>query len=378
LAVAGDSFVDILDGRTHHFRTRLFAARPPSPQTVVNIPVAVGTIAFSPDSRVLAADAIGTGPRRGTRIVRWDVGTGRRLGLPRQVSWAPEPALVGFTARGAQLVTSSAADGATVIRDAVSLEPVRRLGGGGTPATLSPDGRFVAFGAADGSVHLLDLHTGIPRATAERHDGAVTDLRFSSDSRTLLTAGGDGRVIRWNVADARRIETFTGHASSVSQVTITPDGRTAYSAGGDGTVIAWDLAGNRRLDRPFSAPPRGAMDLPADERGKSPADLAPQGPSLPYAGLAVAATPDGASFAVPDDAGYVDVFDSRTLTRTRRLPVSPGTQVSAVALAPDGKTLAAATADGYLRFLDLHRSLGPLRPAYRNPPGTGAGPQGAA
>ena len=81
---------------------------------------------------------------------------------------------------------------------------------------------------------------------------------------------------------------------------------------------------------------------------------------------------------MPDDAGYVDVFDSRTLTRTRRLPVSPGTQVSAVAVAPDGRTLAATTADGYLRFADLRGSLGPLRPAYRNPPGTGPGAEGTA
>jgi WD40 repeat protein len=79
----------------------------------------------------------------------------------------------------------------------------------------------------------------------------------------------------------------------------------------------------------------------------------------------VATSADGASFAVPDDAGYVDVYDSRTLRRTRRIPVSPGTQVSSVALAPDGRTLAATTADGHVRFADLrsHASVGPLQRA---------------
>jgi WD40 repeat protein len=82
--------------------------------------------------------------------------------------------------------------------------------------------------------------------------------------------------------------------------------------------------------------------------------------------LAIATTPDGGSFAVPDDAGYIDVFDSRTLTRSRRISVSPGRQVSAVALARDGRTVAATTADGHLRFADLRdpRRLGPLHPAY--------------
>jgi WD40 repeat protein len=362
LAVEGDEFVDILDARTHQHRARLVAG-PPSGSSLVNIPLVLGTLAFSADSRVLAASAIANGTRRSANIVRWDARTGRRLGPPLHVGRAAEAVLVGFSSRGPRLVTSSSADRATIIRNAVSLRPVRSLRGGGTPATLSPDGRFVAFGGTDGSVRLLDLHTSILRVTAERHDGAVTDLRFSSDSRTLLTAGGDGRAIRWNVADARRIETFTGHAGSVAQVTIAPDGKTAYSAGEDGTVIAWDLAGSRRLDQPFRAAPRSPMAFPLLLRGDSPTQLAPRGIPVAVAGLTVATTPGGGHFAVSDDAGYIDVFDSRTLER-RRLPVRPGTQVSAVALAPDGRTAAAITANGHLRFANLDGSLGPLQPAY--------------
>jgi WD40 repeat protein len=370
LALAVGDFVDILDARTHQPRRRLMIAPPDSGHNLVTNPWVLGTIAFSPDSRVLAADVIHNRPRRSSaEIVRWDARTGKRLGPPRQVDPTPEPALVGFIARGAHVVTSSAAERATVIRDAATLRPVRGLRGGGTHSALSPDGRLVAFGAADGSVRLLDLHTGDLRVATEHHDAAVTDLRFTPDSRTLLTAGGDGRLIEWNVADARRIETFIGHAGTVSQVTIASDGQTAYSAGEDGTVIAWDLAHNRRLDRPFRAPPRSAMVFPPDERGNSPTDFAPSGITVLVAGLGVTATPDGGSFAVPDDAGYVDVFDSRTLTRTGRIPVSPGTQVSAVALAPDGRTMAATTADGRLRFADLRdrRRLGPLQPTHAAP-----------
>jgi WD40 repeat protein len=217
-------------------------------------------------------------------------------------------------------------------------------------------------------VRLLDLHTGALRVAAGRHVGAVTDLRFTPDSRTLLTAGADGRLDAWNVANARRIATFTGHARTVSRVAIAPNGRTAYSASQDGAVIAWDLAGNRRLDRPFTAPPRHAMRFSAAVRvqRKDPADLGPPGISLPYEHLAVATTSDGTSFAVPDDAGYVDVFDARTLTQTGRIPVTPGRQVSAVALAPDGRTVAATTTNGVVRFADLRdrRPLGPLQRAY--------------
>ena len=365
LAVVDGDHLEILDARTHQQRSSLSVA-PPSSSAVVNIPWVLGTVAFSPDSRVLAADVIHNQPQQSTAdIVRWDTRSGQRLGLPQQVDPTPQPELVGFAARGAQLVTSSAAERATVIRNAATLQPLSRVPGGGAPAALSPNGRLVAFGAADGSVRLVNLRSGDLRVATDRGDAAITDLRFTPDSRRLLRAGADGRLDEWDVADAQRIGTFTGQAGSISRVAISPDGNTAYTAGEDGTVTAWDLAHNRRLDRPFHAPPRHAIVFPWGDRGNSPTDYAPLGTSVPVAELGVVATPDGRSFLVPDDAGYVDAFDSRTLTQTRRIPVSPGTQTSAVALAPNGRTVAATTADGQVRFADLRdpRRLGPLQRA---------------
>ena len=97
----GDDFIDVLDGRTHVYRRRLFADR------AVGLDIGklgsgpsafFGTVAFSPDSRVLAADVV-VYPRHDD-IVRWDAATGRRLGPARQVASTAEPALVGFLGRG--------------------------------------------------------------------------------------------------------------------------------------------------------------------------------------------------------------------------------------------------------------------------------------
>jgi WD40 repeat protein/DNA-binding SARP family transcriptional activator len=353
--VEGD-VVELLDARTHQSKTPLLAG--PVSASEVDNPWVLGAIAFSPNSRVLAAEVNHNQPHRTSAdIVRWDVRTARRLEPPRQIAPAPEATLVGLIASGAQVVTSSASADVTIIRDAATLRPLRRLRGGDIRGVLSPNGRLVAFGGVDGAVRILDLHTGVLRTAADRHDGVVTDLHFTPDARRLLTAGADGRLIEWNVADAQRVETFTGHAGSVSQIAIAPDGSTAYTAGEDGTVIAWDLAGDKRLGRPFTSPPRSATVFPGS--GNSP--NSGRAGTTPVAGFAVAPTPDGRGFAVPDDAGYVDVFDSRTLKRTARLPVSPGRQVAAVALAPDGRTVAATTQDGHLRFGDLHhpQRLGP-------------------
>ena len=358
--VEGDS-VEVLDARTHQSRARL-PAGPPSTSNHSDNPWMLGAIAFSPNSRVLVADVIHNQPHRTSAdIVRWGLRSGRRLEPPRQIAPTPGETVVGFIASGTQLVTSSAPADVTVIRDAATLQPLRRLHGGDAHVALSPDGRLVAFGGADGSVRTLDLRTGVLRTAAGRHDGIVTDLRFTPDARRLLTTGADGRLIEWNVANGQRIETFTGHAGSVSQIAVAPDGTSAYTAGEDDTVIAWDLAGDRRLSRSFTAPRRSATRFPGS--GTGPTSFDPAGTSVPVAGFAVAPTPDGRGFAVPDDAGYVDVFDSRTLTRTDRIPVTPGRQVAAVALSPDGRTLAATTEDGHLRFGDLRhpQRLGPLQ-----------------
>src|SRR6185436_18345523 len=100
-----------------------------------------------------------------------------------------------------------------------------------------------------------------------------------------------------------------------------------YSAMGDGTLVAWDLDGARRLHRPLQNAGR---------------PLAPRS-------LAVAA--GGARFAITD-ADAVDVFDSRTLRLTTRIPV-PGGRAGGVVFAPDGRTLAAVTAGGELGFWDM-------------------------
>jgi WD40 repeat protein/class 3 adenylate cyclase len=350
LAVAADGFIDVLDGRTHEYVRRLWPrAGGPGPFGV----------AFSPNSRVLAADFTESESQYRDYILhwdilRWDVRTGRRLARSPPIAPTPSSptlnvsALVGFIAHGTRLVTSSAGDHSTVIRDAATMRPVRRFPGGGGPSAVSPDGRLVARGGADGSVRLLDLRTGRLRVTAGRHDASVNDVTFSPDSRTLITAGADGRLDAWNVERATLIEAFEGHAGAVSQVTIAPDGRTAYSTGQDGTVITWDLAGTRRLGRPFTTAPPGPQPGP---------------PPFTAAGFAVAVSPDGSRFAVPDKAGYIELFVSRTLKHAGRIEVSPGTPVSAIAFAPDGRTVAAITASGQIRFGDVrtHRALGWLQ-----------------
>jgi WD40 repeat protein len=344
----GPAAVDLVDARTHRRITELFFAdRDPGPN--------LGTAVFSSDSRVVAAAFAAFTPGSRTRqyIQRWNVLTGRRLGPPRPISAG---ALVGFIAGSMLPVAAGPAGRETDVRDAATLRLIRHWRDRGAPASVSPDGRSLAYGARDGSVQLVDLRTGKLRVAVGRHDAPVTAVRFAPSSRALVSAAADGRLIVWDVKRGTRSETLENPSGGVSQLAIARDGRTAYTAGQNGSMIAWDLSGKRRLGRRFHVPSQNPLRY--------------YGQGLPAP--AVAASPDGGMFVIPERTGYADLFDSQTLARIARIRLSPGAHLIAGAIAPDGQTIVAATDDGELVFADLrtHRPLGPPIPA-DNPPVVG-------
>jgi DNA-binding SARP family transcriptional activator/WD40 repeat protein len=343
-AIARDGFIDLLDVRGHRSIRRL-------PASPTRFTAYVGSVAFSPDSRILTADFVQyPDPSRLRRVVgRWDARTGRSLGPTRRVAHGLDgtPAIGGFIAGGSRFVTSASGRG-TVIHDADrSLRPVRRLAAGGVPADLSADGRLLALRGPDRTVRVLDLRIGVSRVLGRRGDAPVTAVRFMPDSRGLVTTGADGRLTVWDARRASPLRSIGPLAGTVRQLTVSADGRTAYTAAEDGSVIAWDLTGRHGMSRPFRVDSR------------APADLA-------------AAPGTGATLVVASRSGDVDLVDGRTLARTGRIAASGragadrNAGATAIAVAPDGRTVALGTAHGEVRFADVRtgRPLGPAETAH--------------
>ena len=334
----GDPEVQLLDARSHRRVADLNLS------FVSAFIAGLGGLAFSRDSRVLAADYDVfqlTSPERDF-VGLWDARTGRPIGAPHVVTAGVEPrrTLGGFIAGGTRIVTSSVADARTVIRDAGTLRPLRRFPGGGSPADVSADGREAALVARDGTARLVDLRTGVARRLGGGRGAAMLAMRFTPDSRRLVTAGRDEYLKVWDARNATPLATVDAHAGAVRQLAIAPDGRTAYAASEDGSVTAWDLSGGRRLGRPFPAA-RGTRT-----------DVAPL-------------TPDGATFAVAAGPAAVDLLDSRTLARRGRIVVggsaSSGRPGLVLATSRDGRTMAVGTAEGAVQFADVasERPRGP-------------------
>ena len=368
LAVADSSFpsggfIDLLDTRTHHRVARLTGE--PRGAGGGAAP-ALEHVTFSRDSRVLIAETMSrdVGGQGNGIMKRWDARTGRVLS---QQDAGKDLTVIGFLG-GGRLLTSRAAIPELVARDASTLRPLRRLHVDRPPtvSTLSPDGRVVAMGAADGSVRFLDLRTGSMRTASGRHDAPVRAARFTADGGTLVTAGDDAKVMVWDVATATPRETLSGHSAPVRDLALSPDGGTAYTVSLDGSAIAWDLAGDDRLGRRFQTDPVDPGGPVGGGCGACGATTPDEGDVPP---AVVATTPGGKTFAIPRADGDVDLFDGTTLARTAVLPVDPGRRLFSVAIAPDGRTLAATTPFGEVALWDLRtrRPLAPLQTAHVGP-----------
>jgi WD40 repeat protein len=222
----------------------------------------------------------------------------------------------------------------------------------------------------------------------------ILAMASSRDSTVLALALGHGRVSLWDLQSRRLLRTLEnpgGKGGTV--VAFSPDSKTVATDTADGAVMLWDAGTGRprlALDRPGLSPPAYGLAFSRDGRVLTSV-LAPRPPSIelgitrwdvqtgipvrsqlptlygPFSGAdAVAFAPDGHKLVAASDDETLDIVDLRDgrVLRTRPLPVP---LLKTVAMSPDGRVVAAAGPDYapsrrngiVLVDLDTGRPLGP-------------------
>ncbi|MBN1889811.1 MAG: PD40 domain-containing protein [Thermoflexales bacterium] len=289
------------------------------------------TVAFSPDSRLLAFVSYDGG------LVLWNVLGRREQGaIYRPGALSMTGALgVAFSPDGQVLaVLVSGPPGLNDEGESIELwevsgeRKVRTLAGAryyyrsvNRPA-FSPDGTLLAALGKGGTVKIWEVASGREiHALSIKNTLGEGCVRFSPDG--LLLATGARSTQLWDVASGRELRTLTGSAESLS---FSPDGTSLAAGSRDGGVTVWDAtAASGREQR---ARTRYGVD-------------------------SLAFSPNGRWLAsVSEYYGGMRIWE---LTSGRELDLSAGQgeAVIGMAFSPDGKLLASGRLDGAIKLWDV-------------------------
>ncbi|MGW8250937.1 MAG: WD40 repeat domain-containing protein, partial [Anaerolineales bacterium] len=324
----------------------------------------VEKLAFSPDGKLLA-----TASWDGTVKV-WDTSTGDvLLSLDVDASDTPQ-------------VTFSP-DGKHLLRTGESIQWwdtetwTELLAFPGTAAAISPDGRRLAIGAADGSLRLVDAVTGEEQfALRGSLSEPIEGILFSPDGSRLVGHDYSNAEV-WDANTAQKLFSVLG--SIGFKAVFTPDGTRLITSGQDGTAKVWDvesgaelftLAGSGSI---YNLALRPGCDnllgwceayLATASRDQTTRvwDISPAGSSelLVLPGFTAQFSPDGERLTNGE-------FLTRSMIKFQTWDISPGTLGSVVysstadlpapamsgALSPDGTQAALLTSDASFTVFDL-------------------------
>jgi WD40 repeat protein len=313
-------------------------------------PVSLGSVAFTPDGKTMVADF------GGAWVQQWDV-TGKELrptGKPLAVAGLEQVHSLAITPDGRTLAVCGRPHedvwppahpiqlwDRTVDKPHLMAE-LRGHGDEVLSLTVAPGGRFLASGAKDGTVRVWELAGAKSRehGRLSGHVGRVNTAAFTPNGRTLASAGQDGVIRLWRLDKNRFVESadLHGHEGPVGALTFAPAGQTLIS-----------LEGPTRVGRPSNYLVRfWDVTRSPPQPGKSLA--------LRVKPRAIAFSPDGKQlalghFAMVDTHGAASVWSLEEAVPKLLLSVAcgpdPRGEVGAVALSPDGQTLATAAGPSY-------------------------------
>jgi WD40 repeat protein len=194
----------------------------------------VSAVGFAPDGKMLAV-----GERSG-KLELLEAATGNltvRLAGHSRDLWALE-----FSKDGKSLA-SVGAEGVFLW----DVETGRRLfqvgNRAGRAVRISPDGRYFASGADDGTVVLWDAKTGGETRSMSFRPGPISSVAFSPDGKRLAAASAQNGSIRiWEIEGEKETSLRHGTARAVQALAFSPDGTVLVSGGSDGALRLWETA----------------------------------------------------------------------------------------------------------------------------------------
>jgi WD40 repeat protein len=230
----------------------------------------------------------------------------------------------------------------------------------------SRDGRWAAWGRANGEIVIWDVKAARPLHVLPADTGKVNAMAFAPDGGVLATGGEDGAVRLWSVASGAQTALLEQAARPMRTLAFSADGRSLAVAGDGAGIALWNVAGHAKtatLDEredhisAVAFSPDGLLASAAQSLALRLWDVAAQTeakPAMTYAEppRALAFSADGGLLAVGMFDGTVRLL---TVVDWREIAVMKGHErsVETVAFSPDSRILATGSGDWTVALWDV-------------------------
>jgi WD40 repeat protein len=118
-----------------------------------------------------------------------------------------------------------------------------------TSTGLSPNGKTIATGDADGNLRLWNKQTQPvkPLWTAPGNKASVRGVILSPDGKTVVIARADQMISLWDLQTGTLTHQQVRYAGEMTGISLSRDGRTLAIKSGEGTATLWDLRNDRHI-----------------------------------------------------------------------------------------------------------------------------------
>jgi hypothetical protein len=299
-------------------------------------PPVVADLAYSPDGSLIAVTGfheVLLHKADGSGLVKRLVGLSERV---ESVAFSPDGTLLavggGLPGRMGEIQVWDVAKGSLKLSRPLTFDTLYGV-------SWSPDGSLIAAGCADTSLRVINAKNGDEVVYMAAHDDWVRGTVFSKDGKSVFTVGRDKTVKQTDIETQRFIGNLTTHTPGVlrggmNAIAVHPTAKQVFVGGADGKP--------KLFKQETKAAPAG---------GGNPNQIREYG-AMPGRIFAVALSPDGKSaYAASSLDGKGQLRAYETDTGKDRWTLDLPTGGFALAVSPDGMTLAASGADGNIRLI---------------------------